>query len=452
MSTPQVERANDPPDAVSAEPTPAAGNGKLPARGATTGQGGLAVLRVLRHQEFAIFWAGQAVSLVGTWMQAYAQGLVVTGLTTQASALGLLNFAGSLPSLILMPFGGVAADRIERRRILVVTQWIMLAMAVAMGLLLQAGKLELWHVFVIAFVLGVATAYDMPAYQAFYPQLVEKPDLPQAIALNQATFHGARIIGPAFAAAIVKLFGMAGAFYANAASFLAVILSLGFVRSRPPAVTEHRGSTASFMKEGYAYVRAHPRVQALLLLTAATTLFVFPNMAVLTPYYARYVLGLPDGQVAGGLSWIMSVSGAGALLGSAILLSVPSEDRVRRMTVCAVTMGCALSVFAWSRSLWVSVGAVAFLSLSISQTMGLASIIVQEQVPDHLRGRVMSLYSLMFTGVMPFAALLISRTVDLIGMRLELQISAIFYTLAVLLLMRRLRGLDNTLPTELTAE
>src|SRR5438128_2696062 len=141
-------------------------------------RGGLAVLRVLRHREFAIFWGGQAISLVGTWMQAFAQGWVVTGLTTSAFALGLINFASSIPTLLLMPFGGVVADRVERRRILIYTQWAAMALALITGLLVQTHRLELWHLYGVALLLGVVTAFDLPAYQAFYPQLVERPDLP----------------------------------------------------------------------------------------------------------------------------------------------------------------------------------------------------------------------------------------------------------------------------------
>src|SRR5260370_10243269 len=170
-------------------------------------RGGLAVLRVLRHREFAIFWAGQAISLVGTWMQAFAQGWVVTGLTTSAFALGLVNFCNSIPTLVLMPFGGVAADRLERRRILVWTQFTMLILAAVMGALIATHRLHLWHIYVIALLLGVATAYDLPAYQAFYPQLVDREDLSQAISLNHATFHGSRIIVPAAPSVRVALSG-----------------------------------------------------------------------------------------------------------------------------------------------------------------------------------------------------------------------------------------------------
>src|SRR5436309_4783093 len=144
------------------------------ARAGMERRGGLAVLRVLRHREFAIFWSGQLVSLIGSWMQAFAQGWVVTSLTTSALALGLVNFCSSAPTLLLMPFGGVVADRLERRRILIVTQWVMLFLALAMGWLIATHRLVIWHVYVIALLLGVATAYDMPAFQSFYPQLVDR--------------------------------------------------------------------------------------------------------------------------------------------------------------------------------------------------------------------------------------------------------------------------------------
>ena len=402
-------------------------------------RGGFAVLRVLRHREFAIFWGGQAISLVGTWMQAFAQGWVVTGLTTSAFALGLVNFCSSIPTLVLMPFGGVTADRVERRRILVWTQLAMLILAALMGVLVALHRLQIWHVYVIALLLGVATAYDMPAYQAFYPQLVEREDLPQAISLNQATFHGARIIGPAAASVVVALWGTAAAFFANAASFVAVIISLGFVRPRPPGTTGH-ASAWSMMREGIQYVRDRPNVQSLLGLTGITTLFVFPNMAVLMPFYALHVLHVG----AGGLGLMMSTSGAGALVGSVLLLTVPAERRVGRIAMAAATILVTLSVLAWSRHLWLSAAAIACQSLAISTSLGLASIIVQEMVPDALRGRVMSLYSLMFMGVMPFSALLITKLADWLGMRHELQLSALLYANGALLLMWRLHRLTTS--------
>jgi len=396
-------------------------------------RGGLAVLQVLRHREFGIFWAGQAISLVGTWMQAFAQGWVVATLTASARALGYVNFAGSLPMLVLMPFGGVAADRRDRRSILIATQWAMLVLAAIMGALVAAHRLRLWHVYALSLALGVASAFDLPAYQAFYPQLVEREELPQAISLNQATFHGSRIIGPALAGAIVSLWGTASAFFANGASFLAVIVSLGKIRPRPAPAGDQPASTWSLMGEGIQYVRDRPRLQSLLGFTGITTLFIFPNLAVLMPYYIKYVLHAgPQG-----LGIMMSISGIGALLGAVLMLSVPSESRTRRIAMAAVVILGTMSVLAWARHLWIAVLAAAIQSLAIAQSLGLVSIIVQEMVPDALRGRVMSLYSMMFTGVMPFAALGVTALADSIGMRRELQLAGALYTLSAVILLWR---------------
>jgi MFS family permease len=188
------------------------------------------------------------------------------------------------------------------------------------------------------------------------------------------------------------------------------------------------------MREGFQYVRERPCLQALLGITGLTTLCVFPNMAVLTPYYAKHVLRVgPDG-----LGLIMMMSGAGALLGAVLLLTVPREQRLGRIALAMATIATMLSILAWSRSLWLSVAAVALQSVAIATSMGLVSIIVQEMVPDELRGRVMSLYSLMFTGVMPFASLLLTSTADWLGMRLELQLAAGLYAVGACLLLWRL--------------
>jgi MFS family permease len=304
-------------------------NGKTPAPSpapaATAKRGGLAVLKVLRHREFAWFWGGQAISLVGTWMQNFAQSWVVTGITHTAMALGLVNFMMSIPTLVLMPLGGVAADRVERRKILIYTQWLMLVLALIMGALVAANRLQIWHVYVIAVLSGVATAYELPSYQSFYPQLVDKEDLTQAISLNQATFHASRIIGPGLAAWFVALWGTAAAFYANAASFLFVIGGLLMIRPRPPANANKGGSAKNFMGEGFRYVKSRPELGSLLGITGITTLFIFPNLAVLMPFYAKHILATD----AKGLGWIMAVSGFGSFIGAGMLLSVAPAARIR---------------------------------------------------------------------------------------------------------------------------
>jgi len=392
------------------------------------------VLHVLGNREFALFWSGQSISQTGTWMQQFAQGWVVTTLAASALALASVNFAASIPMLILMPFGGVAADRLERRRILLVTQSVMAVLAVLLGVLIQAHLLRLWHVWLIALLLGVATAYDVPAYQSFYPQLVDTEDLPQAIALNQATFHGSRIIGPAVASWLVALWGMAAAFFANGVSFLAVIGSLLLIKPRAATAASPVG-TRQFMAEGVRYIRERQNILALFGLTAITTIFVFPNVAVLMPFYAKHVLQVGPA----GLGAIMAVSGVGALLGATLLLVLPRRIRIRWIIAALVLVTIAVCVLGWSRNLALSVAVAAIVSFGVSSSLGVASIMVQESVSDAFRGRVMSLYSLAFTGVMPFAALAVARAADVIGMRRELLFAAVAYAICGLLLMPMLR-------------
>ncbi len=396
-----------------------------------------AALRVLRRREFAFFWTGQTISMVGTWMQHFAQNWVLVGLTTSASALGLLNFAMSLPTLVLTPFGGVAADRFERRRILILAQWALLILAALTGVLLARDDLELWHLYGIALLLGVAAAFEMPAYQAFVPELVERDEIPPAVSLNQATFHGSRIIGPALASWVVARWGTAAAFFANSASFLAVIGALMMIRPRPPAAAGERISTLAMLRQGLGYVRERPELYSLLGITGFSTLFVFPNLAVLTPYYVKHVLHLGPGALCA----IMSASGLGALLGAALLLSLREEQRIGRLFACIATMLATMTAMAWARNLWVAVVAITIQSFAIAQSLGLVSIMLQERVPNELRGRVMSLSTMMFSGVMPFAALLMPPLVDWIGMRWELQLAGTLYALATLLLVLRLRRL-----------
>ena len=406
-------------------------------KGSPAPEGGLAVLHVLRHRPFAIFWTGQAISLIGTWMQGFAQGQVVPHLTDKAFALGLVNFCSSIPTLILMPVGGVAADRLDRRRILIATQWAAFALAIILGTLYARGVLQLWHVMAVALALGVVSAYEMPSYQAFYPQLVEKRDLSKAISLNQATFHGARIIGPAIAGFIAPQFGLASAFYLNALSFVAVIIALSMIRTSPPEGAQRKDSFGSQMREGIEYVKARPDVMAILALTGVSTLCIFTNLAVLMPYYATFILNDGTGKALGA---IMSASGVGAMTGSILLLSVPRDKRVLVIAIGAAGILTGMSIMAHSHNQWVSVGAAVIQSTCISLSMGLSSVMVQEWVPDRLRGRVMSLYMLMFMGIMPFSSLFITFIVDRVGMRQELQAAAVIYFIFAMVAIRQLHA------------
>lgn len=407
-------------------------------------------LQVLLQRDYLLFWGGMTISMVGTWMQGMALNwVVVSELSRSAAALGWINFAGSLPMLLFTLLGGVAADRQDRRKILYITQVAMMGLAFAFAYLIARGELALWHVLLLSALGGLAAAYDMPAFQAYYPTLVERRDLPRAIALNQASFHGSRVIGPALAGLALGAWGAASAFVANGVSFGAVILALLLIRTRPERGEIPKGSTLGAMQEGLRYVARDPRLQALLGLTAITTLFVFPNFAVLLPLYASEVLKTGPG----GLSVLMSASGLGALLGALLLLKVTPEGRVRRIVLGTVAVTVAILIMARTRSIFLAVPAVALLSLGVSSAMGLVSTIIQATVPDSLRGRVMSVHGMMFVGIMPFSALLVPGAAERLGLPGELQIAGILHGLLGAILLRRLctapeRSIERARATE----
>jgi MFS family permease len=372
-----------------------------------------AALSTLRHRDFRLYWVGQAISLTGTWMQAMAQGLVVTDLSRDALVLALLNAVSSLPILLLSLKSGELADRLEKRRILIWTQIAMMLLAFAFAALVYAGTLSLFHIFMMAGLLGIAAAFDLPASQAMPPELVEPAEIPSAVALMQSIFHGSRLIGPALAGVLIARFGRGSAFLVNGLSFLAVIFTLVALSPRPKR--EGKGGRAPSrggIGEGFAYLRSDPAARALVALSALVTGLVFPFLAVLMVYYVRYALQIDDAKVIGN---VMSASGLGSLLGAAALLSASSESRRGWLVAGILGVVAALVGLSIVRAVFVVLPLVGLLSFSISSFMGRIAQMIQERVPGALRGRVMGIFSISFTGIMPFASLLWGFSVDRLG-------------------------------------
>jgi MFS family permease len=376
-------------------------------------------ISALRHRDFRLYWCGQAISLIGTWMQVMAQGWVMTDLSSDAFMLGLLNAAGSLPILLLSLKGGELADRMEKRRILIATQVAMMLLAFVFAALSYSKHLSLPHIFALAVLLGIATAFDLPAAQSMPPELVEPREIPNTVALMQAIFHGARLIGPAIAGILIAHFGRGSAFVANGVSFIAVIFTLTAISPRPAkprraraAGRDQAGRGQSMIGEGLAYVRSEPAVRALLSLTALITALVFPFLAVLMIYYVRYTLGTDDARIMG---LMMSASGLGSLIGAAAILSGSPESR--RSWLAFGILGVALGIFglSFARTLPFVLPLAGLMAFSVSSLMGRSAQMVQERVPGELRGRVMGIYSMTFTGIMPAAAMLWSFLVDRLG-------------------------------------
>jgi MFS family permease len=307
-------------------------------------------IRALRSRHYRLFVAGQLISLVGTWMQMVAQSWLIYRLTGSAALLGLLGFAGQIPVFVLAPLGGVIADRVNRHRVLLATQTTMMVLAAALAALTLSGRVQVWHLFVLASLLGIANAFDIPARQALVSEMVERADLMNAIALNSSMVNGARVVGPAVAGLVVAAVGEGWCFFLNAVSYVAVIGALVLMRfPHRPREAAQVSAWASIV-EGFVFSWRTAPVRALLLLLGLVSLMGMPY-SVLMPIFAdRILAGGPD---AYGL--LMSASGVGALAGAATL-TVRRHIRGlgRWVALSAAGFGVSLIAFSFSRSLWLS--------------------------------------------------------------------------------------------------
>lgn len=369
-------------------------------------------LRPLETPAFRLYLAGQAVSLVGTWMQQMAQGWVVTRLTSSASMVGTLALATALPMALFGLKGGQTADRFSRRRILLVTQSTMAVLALGLGLLAYSGALGLVHVFVFATLLGLAGAFDLPAAQSFAPELVPKDQIPRAVALVQAIFHGSRLIGPALAGLAIDRFGEGSAFMANAASFLFVIACLVAIAPSAGAPAARRAATEGGAGEGFRQLRRDPVLAKLFFLVLACMSLSFPFIIALLPFYARYVVGAD----ASGMGTLMSTSGLGALSGTIVLVLAGGRAWRTRIGLGAVIVPLALAGLAMQRALGSALPLLLALTFGTSLFMGTISQTVQLRVPNEVRGRVMALFTVGMTVLMPTSSFLLSLGAERAGL------------------------------------
>ncbi len=367
-------------------------------------------LRALRHRNYQLFFSGQLISLVGTWMDQVAESWLVYRLTGSALLLGTVAFASQIPVFLLAPIGGTVADRHNRRTILVITQSCMMVLAFLLAILTLTHKITVWELMVLAALLGVVNAFDIPARQAFITDMVDRSDLVNAIALNSSMFNGARVIGPAAAGIVVALIGEGWCFFANAVSFIAVITGLLMMTiDRPRSAL--KGSPLQNVLEGFKFVGQTGPIRALLLLLGLVSFTAMPY-AVLMPIFADQILH--GGPAALGL--LMGCSGFGALCGALTLAMKKSIQGLGRWVATAsMSFGAALILFSFSRRLWLSAVMLIPVGLAIMIQMASSNTLVQSMVPDHLRGRVMAVYSMMFMGMAPFGALLAGSVAHKIG-------------------------------------
>src|SRR5216110_3222610 len=392
-------------------------------------------LRVLRPGAFRRYIIGSVISDTGTWMQVMAQGYVMSTLTDKALLLGMANLAAGLPMLLLTMAGGSAADRFDKRKILLATQYIQIALAISIGLLIMSGKIQIWQILAFAVLLGISNSFEMPTLNALVPELVTRNEIQSAIAVDRAVFHGSRVVGPALAGIFISAWGAASAFFSNAVSFMALIIALFMIPPRSRGTAEEEHKRASGIKEGFRYVAKDRPSLAMIGLIAATTVFIFPIITVMMPLYVRLVLGLGADQ----LGFLMGASAVGSVVGAIFLISIP---RNKRVPIMMLNVGIvAVAIFSLSRAptFYLATALLIFNSLGLAMNFGLANTIVQERAPDYLRGRVSAVFMLSFVGLMPVAGLGVTGLSDLIGMRTALAIAAVCYAVIALFVLARVR-------------
>jgi len=378
--------------------------------------------RALSYRNYRLIWIGFFLSNIGTWMQTVAQGWLVRELTTSTALIGFVSFASSFPQIAFSLFGGVYADLFNRRRLLIGTQTVHLFNAAVLGALVLARDwgvwdgLSLWHVIAITFVSGISSTMATPAFQALMLDLVGREDLPSAVALNSAQFNLSRIIGPTIGGLALGVMGIAGCYFWNSASFLAVITALWMLRLPPWRAPEDRNAREMWRQTiaGIRYVRGRPRVQALLGIATVISLCGFPYLIFL-PVFARDVLN----QDARGLARLWAATGVGALV-SALVMAYSlsnSRHRGRLLLIGNIFFGLAVVAFALSRNFALSCFFLALVGGGMVSITTTVNTLLQTLVRDEMRGRVMSMYALAFIGLPPVGSLLIGLLADVIGWR-----------------------------------
>ena len=359
------------------------------------------IIRALRNPNFRLFWSGNFLSNIGTWMQNVAQGWLVLTLTGSAFWLGVVGFAGSIPFLFFTLFGGVIADRVNKRRLLLVTQSVMMLLAFLLAALAWSKLITVWEVAAIAFLNGTAMAMNQPSYQALVPRLVRREDLTNAIALNSAQFNMSRILGPTLGGYAMALFGVAGNFFLNGLSFLAVLGALTRIRY-PQEDSPRRESMLDSLRGGFRYVRRQPQMFVLVLMMAVASLLTIPFLTFI-PYFARIQLGAGES----GLGWLLASSGAGAVLGA---VTVAWQGQIRHrgaiIAFCGAAVMGVVILFCYSHSFALSQLFMFFEGFGMILTISSVNIAMQQLSGDTMRGRVMSIYGTCFLGLPPLGSLL----------------------------------------------
>jgi len=353
-------------------------------------------------------------------MQSVAQAWLVYSMTKSALLLGTVGFASQIPVFLVAPFGGITADRVNRQRLVIATQTCSMILAGILAWLTLSGRVHVWHIFLLAGLLGVVNAFDIPGRQAFLIDMVGKEDLMNAIALNSSMFNGARVIGPAVAGILVARIGEGWCFAANSFSYIAVLIGLLLMKVRSVPRISHRSPMEDII-EGFRWVNRTKIIRSLLFLIGLVSLVGMPY-TVLMPVFADKILH----GGARGLGILMGATGVGALFGALTLAAKTGIKGLGRwVTITCATLGISLFLFSFSTSFWLSAALLLPCGYSMMLQMACSNTLIQTIVPDHLRGRVMSLYSMMFMGMAPFGAFFGGALANRIGAPMTVAVGGI---------------------------
>ena len=403
-------------------------------------------LGAFRHRDFRLFWSGQLVSLIGTWMQSVGQAWLVLELTGSPFQLGLVTALQFAPVLLLSPVGGVLSDRFPKRRIILITQTVMMAQAFVLSSLVWSGWVRYWHIAVLAAIYGLGRAIDIPARQAYITDLVGRADLPNAVALNSLVFNGARIVGPAMAGLLIARFGVAPAFFLNGLSFVAVLVALLATRTQGEPDPAGRLGIREGVWGALAYATRTPAVAFILVLMVVVSVLVI-NFNVLVPLIAKDVLN----EGAHGFGLLMSSLGAGAVIaGLGLTVLRRGQPPLWTLAGSAVILSAGTALLAAVTHFGASALLLAVLGcLQIVFSTG-CNTALQLITPDALRGRVMGLYALAFAGMTPFGSLLVGSVAEHLGVRAACALGggSGLVVVALLVLVGRRAGLVWTRPRE----
>ncbi len=376
--------------------------------------------RAMRNRNYRLYFTGQSISLSGTWMQTIAQALLVLKITDSKLALGTVTLLQFLPITLFVLFAGVIADRVPKRNFILATQALAMSQALILAALVWSGRVELWHVYVLALVLGLANAFEQPTRQAFVVEMVGKDDLMNAVALNSGMFNGARLIGPGIGGLLIAAFGLKWAFLLNGISFVPVIASLLMMNMTQLHGVNRKaaGNPIAEFREGLSYAFRTPAVLVIIILVAIIGTFGY-NFTVMLPLLARYVLH----QGSAGLGFMTAAVGLGALVSA---LAIAGRKSATKEMLFAGGAGFTIMLAAVATSHWLAVTLLFLFLLGIANTAfaATANTSLQIATPDHLRGRVMSLYMLLFAGSTPIGGFLTGFMAEHLGVQTAIAINA----------------------------